>query len=184
MFKECGRQTDRRTRDGRQTDDGRRRPTYPISSPMSLRLRWAKNIDSYIMEGLLHWYWWILSLCGIHESTDACNLASFDVPTRDNIRHYQGNSPIIRVPAGLMTILLTGYCLPRSTSHQGAPSSRVTAHDISVCSALLKPSTAWSGVAVSNMELWDELRSRARLIVSVQMTKQITIHYRVFCRLG
>ena len=30
--------------DGRQTtDDGRWRPTYPISSPMSLRLRWAKN---------------------------------------------------------------------------------------------------------------------------------------------
>ena len=37
MFKECGRQPD-----GRTTDDGRRRPTYPISSPMSHRLRWAK----------------------------------------------------------------------------------------------------------------------------------------------
>ena len=32
MFKECGRWTDRR-----------RRPTYPISSPMSLWLSWAKN---------------------------------------------------------------------------------------------------------------------------------------------
>ena len=30
MFKECGRRTD----DGR-TDDGRRRPTYPISSPLN-----------------------------------------------------------------------------------------------------------------------------------------------------
>ena len=33
MFKECG----------RRTDDGRRRPTYPLSSPMSLRLRSAKK---------------------------------------------------------------------------------------------------------------------------------------------
>ena len=37
MFKECGRLTDG------QTDDGRRRPAYPISSQMSLRLRWAKT---------------------------------------------------------------------------------------------------------------------------------------------
>ena len=32
------RQTDRRT-------DGRRRPTYPITPPMSLRLTWAKELD-------------------------------------------------------------------------------------------------------------------------------------------
>ena len=38
MFKEFGRRTDRQ-----RTDDRRRRPTYPISSPMSLRLRWAKK---------------------------------------------------------------------------------------------------------------------------------------------
>ena len=35
---ECGWRTD----DG-WTDDGRRTPIYPISSPMSLWLRWAKN---------------------------------------------------------------------------------------------------------------------------------------------
>ena len=28
--------------DGRRTDDGRRMPVYTISSPVSLRLRWAK----------------------------------------------------------------------------------------------------------------------------------------------
>ena len=38
MLKECG----RRTTD-RWTTDGRRRPTYPISSPVSLRLRWANK---------------------------------------------------------------------------------------------------------------------------------------------
>ena len=38
MFKECGwRTTDRRTTDGRW------RPIYHISSPVSLRLRWAKK---------------------------------------------------------------------------------------------------------------------------------------------
>ena len=39
MFKECRR---RRTT---TYDDGRRRPTYHISSPVSLWLRWAKNCD-------------------------------------------------------------------------------------------------------------------------------------------
>ena len=40
MFQECGRWTDNR----RQTTDGEwRRPTYPISSPVSLRLRRANN---------------------------------------------------------------------------------------------------------------------------------------------
>ena len=34
---------DRRTDDGRQTTDGRRSDWYTISSPMRLRLRWAKN---------------------------------------------------------------------------------------------------------------------------------------------
>ena len=38
MFKKCEQQTDGRQADGR-TDDRRRRPTYPISSPVSLRLR-------------------------------------------------------------------------------------------------------------------------------------------------
>ena len=46
MFKECGRQTDGQPY-------GRRRPTYPISSPMSLRLRWAKNAGVAI-ETRLH----------------------------------------------------------------------------------------------------------------------------------
>ena len=40
-----GQMMDRRT-DGQTTDDGRRRPTYRISSPMSLRLRWAKTTGS------------------------------------------------------------------------------------------------------------------------------------------
>ena len=35
----------------------------------------------------------MLSLVGI--STDACKLASFDIPTRDNIQGYQCNNPII-----------------------------------------------------------------------------------------
>ena len=34
---------DGRTDDGRQTTDGHRSDWYTISSPMSLRLRWAKN---------------------------------------------------------------------------------------------------------------------------------------------
>ena len=40
----CGRTTTDDD-DGRRTtdDDGRRMPAYPISSPVSLRLRWAKN---------------------------------------------------------------------------------------------------------------------------------------------
>ena len=52
------------------------------------------NIYSYIINGLLHWYWWILSLDGI--SADARKLASFDIPTRDNIHQYQCNNPILR----------------------------------------------------------------------------------------
>ena len=32
--------------DGRRTD-GRRMPVYTISSPVSLRLRWAKNVYPY-----------------------------------------------------------------------------------------------------------------------------------------
>ena len=39
--------------DRRQTDDGRRRPTYPISSSMSLRLRWAKNVTLQILNFIL-----------------------------------------------------------------------------------------------------------------------------------
>ena len=39
----CWRTDDGRT-DGRRTDDGRRSHWYTISSPMSLRLRWAKNL--------------------------------------------------------------------------------------------------------------------------------------------
>ena len=39
MFKACGRRRDRRT------DDARRRPTYHISSPVSLRFRCAKRCD-------------------------------------------------------------------------------------------------------------------------------------------
>ena len=54
--------------------------------------KWKKNIYSYIIKGLLHWYREILSLVGI--STDARKLAS-DIPTRDNIRRYQCNNNII-----------------------------------------------------------------------------------------
>ena len=52
-----------------------------------------KNIYSYIIKGLLHWYRWILSLVAI--STDARKLASFDIPTRNNIHRYQCNNPLI-----------------------------------------------------------------------------------------
>ena len=52
----------------------------------------ARNVYSYIIKGLLHWNRWILSLVGI--STDARKLASFDIPTRDNIHRYQCNNPI------------------------------------------------------------------------------------------
>ena len=55
-------------------------------------LQIAQNIYSYIIKGLLHWYQWILSLVGI--STDAHKIASFDIPTRDNIHRHQGNNPI------------------------------------------------------------------------------------------
>ena len=45
--------TDGRT-DGRRTDDdGRRMPAYPISSPVSLRLRWAKN---FVNLALVLWF--------------------------------------------------------------------------------------------------------------------------------
>ena len=41
----------------RPTDDARRKPTYPISSPVSLRIRWAKNrlfaVTSYLAEILI-----------------------------------------------------------------------------------------------------------------------------------
>ena len=40
MFKECG----------QWTEDGQRRPTYPISSPVSLWLRWAKNRSGLCMK--------------------------------------------------------------------------------------------------------------------------------------
>ena len=53
----------------------------------------ARNIYSYIIKGLSHWNRWILSLVGI--STDARKLASFDIPTRDNIHRYQCNNPIV-----------------------------------------------------------------------------------------
>ena len=43
MFKECGRQT-----------DGRWRPTYAISSPMSLRLRWVHMRDKG--HSLIQWW--------------------------------------------------------------------------------------------------------------------------------
>ena len=35
--------------DGQRTDDGRRSHWYTISSPMSLRLRWAKKKEKYIL---------------------------------------------------------------------------------------------------------------------------------------
>ena len=45
-----------RTTDGR-TDDGRRSHWYTISSPMSLRLRWAKNIWKYLtLLDILHFW--------------------------------------------------------------------------------------------------------------------------------
>ena len=50
-------------------------------------LEMAHNIYSYIIKGLLHWCWWILSL--------VCKLASFDIPTRDSIHQYQCNNPIL-----------------------------------------------------------------------------------------
>ena len=56
-------------------------------------LKMTRNIYSCITKGLLHWYRWILSLVGI--STDARKLASFDIPTRDNIHRYQCNNPIL-----------------------------------------------------------------------------------------
>ena len=48
------------------------------------------SIYSYMIKGLLHWYWWILSLIG--KSKDVRKLASFDIPTRDNIHQYQCNN--------------------------------------------------------------------------------------------
>ena len=55
MFKECERQMDRQ-----QTTDGWQRPTYPISSPMSLWLRWAKKrlSPSKTQSNGTHLTWW------------------------------------------------------------------------------------------------------------------------------
>ena len=52
----------------------------------------ARNIYSHTITGLSHWNPWILSLVVI--STDARKLASFDIPTRDNIHRYNCNNPI------------------------------------------------------------------------------------------
>ena len=51
------------------------------------------NIHSYIIKGLLYWYWWILSLDGI--STNVRKLVSFDIPTWDNIHQFQCNNPLL-----------------------------------------------------------------------------------------
>ena len=57
-------------------------------------LQMAQNIYSFILlKRLLHCYRLILSLVGI--STVARKLASFDIPTRDNIHRYQCNNPIL-----------------------------------------------------------------------------------------
>ena len=53
----------------------------------------ARNIYSCLIKRLSHLTRWILSLVGI--VTDARKLASFVIPTRDNIRRYQCNNPII-----------------------------------------------------------------------------------------
>ena len=61
MFKECG----------RRTDDGRRRPTYPISSPMSLRLRWAKT--GLILTAYAGTCTWVVELTECLENlADSC----------------------------------------------------------------------------------------------------------------
>ena len=52
-----------------------------------------RNIYNYIIKGLSHWNRWILSLVGI--TMDARKLASFHIPTRDNIHRYQCNNPIL-----------------------------------------------------------------------------------------
>ena len=51
MFEECGRQTN----DGRT--DIQQRPTYPISSPISLRLMWANN-KNLAAKNWKHWQKW------------------------------------------------------------------------------------------------------------------------------
>ena len=51
------------------------------------------NTYSYIIKGLLYWYWWILSLVGI--SKQARKVSSFDIRTRDNIHEYQCNNPTL-----------------------------------------------------------------------------------------
>ena len=49
----------------------------------TMLLQMTQNIYSYIIKGILHWYRGILSLFGI--TTYAHKLASFDIPTWDNI---------------------------------------------------------------------------------------------------
>ena len=72
MFKECGR---RRTTD----DDGRRRPTYTISSPMSLRLRWANKRCIFFFFWHL-WTHWVV--CKVK------SLSSVTYFSRDPLRSY------------------------------------------------------------------------------------------------
>ena len=64
-----------------------------LTKKRAYKTKQKKNIYSHIIKGLLHWYQWILSLVVI--STDARKLASFDIPTRDNIHRYQCNNPIL-----------------------------------------------------------------------------------------
>ena len=75
MLKECGRWTD----DG--WTDGRWRPTCPISSPMSLQLRWAKNgVEQTISR------FWITCIKFHHQSSyDLCEIGSGDLnePTHE-----------------------------------------------------------------------------------------------------
>ena len=44
----------------------------------------------------MHWSRWILPLVGI--STDVRKLASFDIPTRDNVHRYQYNTLYYKKP--------------------------------------------------------------------------------------
>ena len=57
----------------------------------------TEHIYSYMIKGLLHCYWWILSNIGI--SLDPHKLTSFDIPTQDNNQCNNGLKRFFNISA-------------------------------------------------------------------------------------
>ena len=64
----------------------------------------TQNNYIYIIKELSHWYRRILPHVGI--SKKACKLASFDIPSRDNIPQYQCNNVLILCSSNITQLLI------------------------------------------------------------------------------